>query len=349
MKILINTPNIKALGGVANHYRGLMTFWTQKVVYNITGKRSNRAGSGILWLPWDIIKFVFRLLTFCPDVVLLNPSLSKNALVRDFIFLNIAHFFRFKVVVFIHGFNLDYAQNVNKIWICKNLNKASLVFVLAKLFKDTLKSWGVNTPIALTTTKVSDNLIKDFDVSIRTGDVKNLLFLARVEKEKGIYIALEAYNILKKEFSFLSLSIVGGGGELENVRQYVEDNQLTDIKITGPLSGNNLIREFDEADLYLFPSYYGEGMPTSVLEAMAFGLPVFTRYVGGLSDFFLNGEMGFITNSFDPKVYAEEVKFYILNPTKRTSVASYNHFYACEHFMGSQVAKIIENELRNIL
>lgn len=37
--------------------------------------------------------------------------------------------------------------------------------------------------------------------------------------------------------------------------------------------------------MYLFLSYT-EGMPTVVLEAMIFGLPIFTRKVGGLIDFF---------------------------------------------------------------
>lgn len=46
-------------------------------------------------------------------------------------------------------------------------------------------------------------------------------------------------------------------------------------------------------------------MPTVVLEAMAFGLPVVTRAVGGLCDFFEDGKMGRITNSMNPMDYAK--------------------------------------------
>ena len=79
MKILVNTPSMNLLGGVANHYDGLKAFWTEKVQYNTIGKR-NKNGSGIYWLPWDILKFIFRLLFFRPNVILLNPSLGRTAL-----------------------------------------------------------------------------------------------------------------------------------------------------------------------------------------------------------------------------------------------------------------------------
>ena len=54
MKILINTPSLKLLGGVANHYLGLKDFWSEDVRYNTVGKRSKN-GKGIFWLPWDVL------------------------------------------------------------------------------------------------------------------------------------------------------------------------------------------------------------------------------------------------------------------------------------------------------
>ena len=88
MRILINTPSLKLMGGVANHYLGLKPFWNEKIQYNTVGKRSEKSGSGKYWLPWDVVKFLFRLFFFRPNVVLLNPSLGASALRRDFIFLS---------------------------------------------------------------------------------------------------------------------------------------------------------------------------------------------------------------------------------------------------------------------
>ncbi len=345
MKILINTPSLKHLGGVANHYLGLQSYWTEEVCYNTVGRRNEESGSGKYWLPWDILKFLFRLLTFWPDYVLLNPSLGESALKRDFIFLRLARLLGFKVAIFIHGFNLDYANIVDKTWLVKNLNKAQLIFILAHQFKKYLEEWGVETPIELTTTKVDDKLISNFDINIRQGKAKNILFLARVERAKGVYITIDSYSILKNKYPELTLTIVGNGSELNAVKEYVAKLGLKDIRITGALTGDDLVKEYMQADLYSSSSY-GEGMPTAVLEAMAFGLPVFTRNVGGLPDFFENGKMGFITDSLEPVDFANAMIPYIENTELTKKTALYNAQYARKHFMASKVAIGIEKLLK---
>ena len=345
MKLLINTPSLKILGGVANHYIGLRAFWTQNVKYNIVGRRVEKSGSGKYWLPWDIFKFMFRLLTFRPNVVLLNPSLGDNALKRDFIFLEIARRLGFKVVIFIHGFNLEYASRINKDWIAKNLNKASMIFVLANAFKKILQSWEVTVPIRLTTTKIDDVLLENFIPSEnRIFKNRNILCLTRIEKAKGVYETVDTYAILKRQYNDLTLTFVGDGSELGALKKYVANKNLSDVKFTGRLGGEALSNAYKKADFFLFMSY-GEGMPTVVLEAMAFGLPVFTRNVGGLVDFFENGRMGYISDSLNPVDFANAMKPYLENEDQTHKVALYNAQYAKEHFMASSVAQQLESNI----
>ncbi len=347
MKILINTPRLNHLGGVANHYSGLKDYWTENVKYNTVGKRSQKRGSGLLWLPYDVLKFVFIILLFRPDVVLLNPSLGKSALKRDFIFLNIAKYFRIKVVVLIHGFNWSYASIIDQKWVSRNLNKASKILVLANAFKEELHRWGVTEPIALTTTKVNDRMLDGYNPNIeRTGKVSNILFLSRVEKAKGVFIAIDSFNILKKKYNYLKLTIAGVGNDLENAKEYVKKNNIQDVIFKGRLDGKKVAEAYINADLYSFFSSYGEGMPTAVLEAMAFGLPVFTRYVGGLVDFFENGKMGYITDSMDPQDFANSMIPYIEDAKLTRKVSIYNAEYARQHFLASRVAKKIEEQCK---
>ena len=346
MKILVNTPSMNLLGGVASHYDGLRAFWTEKVQYNTIGKR-NKNGNGIFWLPWDILKFIFKLLFFTPDVVLINPSLGKRALTRDFIFLKIAKFFGFKVAIFMHGFNLDYAKTIDKEWAKKNFNKASMIFVLANQFKEIMQSWGVSVPICLTTTKVDDALLDS--TAIKTNKCnRNILCLTRIEKAKGIYETVDAFAILKQTYKNATLTFVGNGSELEALKDYAKNKNLSDIRFTGKLSGKELSKEYQNGDFFLFLSY-GEGMPTVVLEAMAFGLPVFTRKVGGLADFFENGKMGYITDSLVPNDFADAMIPYLENQELTKKVSQYNAKYAKEHFMASSVAKQIENTIKSTL
>lgn len=340
-KILVNTPDINGLGGVANHYKGLKPYWNCDVRYHSIGKKKYRK----LYTPISIIKFVNTLLRFRPDVVLINPSLGNGALKRDFFYFNIAKTLGIEVSVFIHGFNLDYAARADWKWIAKNLNKAEHIIVLAQAFKDILTTKGIERPISLSTTKVPDSMIEDFDITDRNGEIKNILFLSRVEKAKGVFEAVQTYSIFKKKYPYLKLRIVGDGTALPELRQYVRDKAIDGITFTGGLRGQAIIDEYKNADFFFFFTSHGEGMPTVVLEAMAFGLPVITRYVGGLCDFFEDGKMGRITDSLNPEDFAKLVEPYLQDKELTKSTSLYNHRYAKEHFLASKVAENIEQIL----
>ena len=343
MKILINTPDITGLGGVSNHYLGLRNYWSEEVKYNTIGNKKTRK-----WLtPFSILKFIFNLIFYRPNIVILNPSLGKRALIREFFYMKIALFFGTKVAIFMHGFKLDYAKNIDNKWAEKNFNKASMIFVLANQFKDIMQSWGVKVPIRLTTTKVDDALLNGINIETNKKN-RNILCLTRIEKAKGIYETIDTFAILKQKYKDSTLTFVGDGSELETLKKYGRSKNLHDIRFTGKLSGKDLSKEYQKADFFLFLSY-SEGMPTVVLEAMAFGLPVFTRRVGGLADFFENGKMGYITDSLDPKDFAEAMIPYLENPELSKQAAQYNANYAQKHFMASNVAKQIEQTIKDTL
>ena len=349
MKILINTPDWRKpyKGGVANHYHGLRKYWKHNVKYNIVGSRG-KAGSGIFYLPFDVIRFIFKLLLWRPDIVVLNPSLAPNAMRRDSLFLKIASLFKVKTVVFFHGFNLNYAESLDSGYFCSLFSKADSFIVLATKFKEYLRSWGIDRPIYLATTKVDDNMPKAFDPSQRDGKIETLLVLSRIEKPKGVYEAVELFRSIQSLYPNLTLRIVGDGSELPDLKSYVNEIGLANVLFTGALSGEALIKEFITSDLYLLLSYH-EGMPTSVLEAMAFGLPVITRPVGGLVDFFENGRMGEMVDSMNPVDFIDPLKRYLENPVEAKRVGQYNYCYARNNFYASVVAKKMENVLEEVL
>lgn len=344
MKILINTPSLNLLAGVANHYLGLKDYWREKVVYHTVGKRSPN-GNGLFWLPYDVIAFILKLIFFTPDIVLLNPSMARRAIKRDFIFLRIARMFGVKVAVMFHGFHTDNVKGMEQ-YITKTLNKASCILILADSFREILRQWGVTVPIELVTTKVDDKLLEHYKQEDRKHSISNVLYLARTTKEKGIFIFVETCLLLHKWYPNLMFTVVGDGADLEKAKNMARP--LGDsIRFTGGLSGDKLVNEFVNADLYLFTSYH-EGMPTSVLEAMAFGLPVITRPVGGLVDFFTS-EMGAMVDSFNPADFAKVIGEYVEQPDRIASISGFNNKYACEHFLASKVAGKMEGVLKSHL
>lgn len=349
MRILINVPYLTFKGGVANHYLGLRKFWSEEVLYNQIGKKSSKQGSGKYRLLQDIASFLSKIVKFNPDLVLLNPSLGKNAIYRDVLFLRIARFLRKRVVVFIHGFDVSYfrSSKASKLLV-SSLNKASAVFVLADEFEKKLRMEGVRVPIYQQTTKVDDNLLSTFDVSCRKGRIQTILFLARLTETKGIFIALEAFSQLQRKYPYLKMRIVGDGPARIEAESFVADRKMENVVFTGGLAGKELISEYEDADLYLLPTYH-EGMPTSVLEAMAFGLPVITRPVGGLKDFFVNGRMGEMVDSLRAQDFVFAIEKYLNDEHLSHEVAVFNYDFAKSHFLASMVAKKMEGIFAEIV
>lgn len=341
MKILVNTPDLSLRGGVSNHYSGLKPYWKMRVKYNTVGKRYGLPS--ILILGFDYVKFPLLCLFGGFDVVLLNPSLGKTALLRDAWFLRIAKWFKKKTVVFFHGWHPSMVKSISKqpTTFVKVYNRADGFLVLAKAFKDDLIRWGMTKPITLTTTKVDDALLKDFDIRDKRNKGTNLLFLTRIEEYKGVYIAVEAYQKAKAQYPGLTLTIAGDGSQLDAVQHLVKEKAIEDVEFLGHVSNTELVMAFRKADLYILPSF-SEGMPTSVLEAMAFGLPIISRPVGGLVDFFEPGQMGYLLDSLDSKDFADTILELLQDPEKCKTIGTYNHNYAKQHFMASKVAAQLE-------
>jgi glycosyltransferase involved in cell wall biosynthesis len=348
MKILINTPRLNGrIAGVVNHYAGLKNYWTENVRYNQIGKKSTKPGAGLYWIPIDVVCFIFRLLTFNPDIVLVNPSLGKNAVKRDLMYIRIARFFGKKTAVFFHGFNINNAKTINIKKMVNQLNRCECILVLSQQFANHLKDWGITIPIHTTTTKVEDKQLEGFEIGQKDYSTNNILYLARVSKEKGIFTTLDTFKILQERCPELRFRIAGVGHDLEDAKKYAKENGIK-AEFLGGLSGQALIDEFKNAYIYIFTSFH-EGMPTSVLEAMAFGLPVTTTPVGGLVDFFKNGEMGYMIDSFNAADFANAIENLVNDKEKVKKMSITNYKFAQKRFLASSVARMIEQTLKKYI
>jgi glycosyltransferase involved in cell wall biosynthesis len=279
----------------------------------------------------------------------LNPSLGKNALSRDKIFLKITKLFRKKVIVFIHGWDLEHEKQIDTdpYKYFKSYFKVDIFLVLSSEFKLKLLEWGVTCDIRLTTTKVDDRLIAQFDASKRNFSELNFLFLSRIVKNKGVFEALDAFKELSKVFLGCKLNIVGDGSDLDDAKQYATSQNIVNVNFKGRLDGNDLIKEFISNNIYLFPSSHGEGMPTSVLEAMAFAMPIITTYNAGLKDFFEDGLMGYVCEMKSSQSLFIKTKK-LIETEDLKCISEYNFQYAKSKFLASIVAPNLEKSFTSV-
>jgi glycosyltransferase involved in cell wall biosynthesis len=297
----------------------------------------------------DLVRFIYKCFTFKPEVVVLNPSLRKGAIQRDALYLRVSKLFNIPTIAFFHGWDEHQVQQISKkpAPFVEKFKRADAFLVLASAFKKQLMQWGIDKPIYLTTTKIDDSLIQDFDINNKVYG-NNLLFLARITKEKGIFTTLKVFKKVKEKFPQAQLIVAGDGRALDDAKKNVNNNSISGVNFPGFISGEKLIKVFRNSDLYLFPTEHGEGMPTSLLEAMAFGLPIISRPVGGMVDFFENDKMGYLLESTKAEDYVEKVIAMLENEDKLKKIGRYNHEFACDNFLASKVAEKLERIFKGV-
>ena len=362
-KILILVPGENARGGIMNYYKVLNGKFHLNVKYLYRGSRNwpNRKNifEELIRIMQDYFSFLRLIKTREFGLIQTTTSFLKFSLIRYAIFLLIAKSHNLKVIVFFHGWDdtlADKIENSNlKLAIFKwAYFKSDAIIDLANRNVNRILKWGYSKPVYLETTAVDVELLKDINETflikkfVDHSECYNLLFLARVEIPKGIYEAIDAYKLLIDEGIKVSMTIAGDGTELRKVKTYISQNKINQINLKGYIQGDEKIETYKTADYYIFPSYF-EGMPTSVLEAMAFGLPVITRSVGGLNDFFKNEINGFITESKDPTEFANFIRKLLSNNELVKNISVNNYFYAQEHFLSDKVIKRIEKIFTEVI
>ncbi|MQN60496.1 glycosyltransferase family 4 protein [Segatella copri] len=154
----------------------------------------------------------------------------------------------------------------------------------------------------------------------------------------------ESFKELKKKHLFLKLSICGAGTVWESAKKYVQDNALKDVEFWGNVSGKDLVMRFEQAVIYVLPTH-GEGMATSVLEAMAFRLPILTCSVGVIYDFFEESKMGFFIGSNSVDDIVQKTEWLMSHPNNFKEIVDNNFLFAKKHFLASSVEKRFETDL----
>jgi glycosyltransferase involved in cell wall biosynthesis len=359
VRVLVTTPPMCRPGGVSQYLRVLKPHLHEDVDYFTVGSRSDREGmwTGLLRMARDSWRFAVTAAGGRYDIVHLNPSIGPKALIRDGLLLLIAKVLRKRVVVFAHGWDQRCLRTLSAHfsrpfrWV---FGQADCFIVLGNCFKGELRALGYHRSVFVEGAPLEDGLLSESERqpdrawNRSASDKFTILFLARMEKEKGIYEALEAYRLVNLKHPFVSLVVAGDGSELNAAVRYAFTREFPAVQFAGHLGDTDKWEAFRGANLYLFPSY-NEGLPLSVLEAMAFGLPVVTSAAGGLSEFFQHGEMGFMTESLDPEILASLINQLIIDPALCARMSVFNRNYASRNFRGPQVAARLEGIYRFVL
>lgn len=195
----------------------------------------------------------------------------------------------------------------------RNLKGAAVLHALNKAERNAFREFGLTNPIAI--------LPNGIDPAISLGDYgpppwaegvpdgsRVLLFLGRLHPKKGLLTLIEALALVPRarmqdwHVVIAGWDQIGHRAELEKLS--LERSLSHKVHFTGALFGRAKLAALAAADAFVLPSH-SEGLPMSVLEAWAFGLPVLMTDACNLPEGFERGAA--LRISVDPVELADQL------------------------------------------
>src|SRR5947199_10119960 len=173
---------------------------------------------------------------------------------------------------------------------------------------------------------------------------RNILFLGRLEKRKGLPFLLEAFALVKRDFPDTRLVVVGGDGGLRSVCElYVERNRLADVVFTGYVPDEAKPHYFKAADIYCAPNTGGESMGMVLLEALSAGAPIVASRIEGFSEVLTDGSEGLLVPPRDSEALAAALKRLLSDQPLRKKMGQQAKKTAKRYDWGRVSAQIIDS------
>lgn len=176
-----------------------------------------------------------------------------------------------------------------------------------------------------------------------------LLQACRLIEKKGVSTTLRAFAGFHALFPSARLTIAGDGPELNQLRRLASELKITGaIDFCGFLSQDELRSLFYSSHFFLHPSQTGkdgnqEGVPNSILEAMATGLPVFASYHGGIPEAVENAVTGFLVPERDHQALTEAMILSANNPQQLREIGRNAAEYVANNFAQAAQTRRLEN------
>ena len=189
----------------------------------------------------------------------------------------------------------------------------------------------------------------DFDRYVAS-DVPNAapvyLLIARLLREKGIVEFVEAARSLRLSHPGARFWLLGPMDPSPGAISRTEVEQWVAEGIVDYLGETADVRPYlAKCTVFVLPSYYREGIPRSILEAMATGRPIITADISGCRDTVVDGENGFIVPARDPVALASAMRRFIEDPALAKRMGRQSLEIARERFDARAVSHQLLREM----
>jgi colanic acid/amylovoran biosynthesis glycosyltransferase len=149
----------------------------------------------------------------------------------------------------------------------------------------------------------------------------------RLIEKKGLPVTLRAFALFLRQHPNSTLTIAGEGPLLNQLQDLSRELNISDrVSFTGFLSQEQLREIYYASHIFLHPSQTGrdgnqEGIPNSMLEAMASGLPAFGTQHGGIPEAIQDGVSGVLVPERDHEKLANALLNAVKDPAFLSRIA----------------------------
>jgi colanic acid/amylovoran biosynthesis glycosyltransferase len=181
------------------------------------------------------------------------------------------------------------------------------------------------------------------------GGAWRLVQACRLTEKKGLGVTLQAFAKFRREYPAATLTIAGDGPLRRRLEVQTDQLGLTrNVIFTGFLDTPALARLFYSSDIFVHPSELTidgnrEGVPNSLLEAMATGLPCVSTHHGGIPEAITDGVNGLLVSEGDPGALFLALQELTRNDDLRQSIAEKGAETVAKNFNGVEQIKKLES------
>lgn len=256
-----------------------------------------------------------------------------------------------KYVCHIHGSLFDKfcngAPSIVKLMLKDYFVHSEKIFILSSEMKDIVRSVSPSSENFVVIPNPGESIAgAPEDLSLHENPVK-VIFSGRFGNRKGVYDLIEAFD--KSSFSVPVELFLFGDGEVDKVRECVEKSSKSSLISVSPwMKHGDYIRQLPKYDLLVLPSY-AERFSMSLVEALGFGLPVISTFVGGTAEVVEDGVCGILCEPGDILALTKALETIVNDKALRLKMGKAGWERASTHFTGDVVKGCLERGYQDLL